>query len=102
MHTFPGFGDTECDARFADILFRNVNELGQVAIGKAIFLGLFEHLVWQHLARVLVGVGEDLVLFFDQFEHLFDEVVLDLRAFMNLFDRSALTQCFIHDELAFR
>ena len=102
MHTFPGFSDAKSDARFADILFRNVHELGQVAIGKAIFFGLFKHLIRQHLAWVLVGVGEDLVLFLDQFEHLLDEVVLDFRALVDLVDRSALAQRFIHDELALR
>ena len=55
-------------------------KLGQVTIGEAVFFGLFKHLIRQHLAGVLVGVGEDLVLFLDQFVHLLDEVVLDLRA----------------------
>ena len=56
MDAFPLLGDAERLAPAADVLFGDAGDFGQVAVGEAVFLGIFEEVIGNG-ART--GSGDD-------------------------------------------
>ncbi len=96
-HRLPGFGGTQGDTTGADIFFREIEQLGQVAIGKAVLFGLEEKVV----RRDPAFVGQQRFFQLYQFLHLLDEPGLDVGQLIQFLDFGAFAQGFVHDELAF-
>ncbi len=93
----PALDDTQAGASLADLLLGQAQDLGEVAVGKAVLFGLYEKLVGKFLALVF----QHLFLEFDEFLHLFDEPVLDIGLSEELIDAGSFSQSLIHDELSF-
>ena len=96
MHAVPCFLNADADPSAADLIFGYAQDLGQILIGKAVFLGLCQHLVGQ----ALDACRHNGLFLFHQFLHLLDEIFLDVGQIIDLIHGRALAKGFIHDEMA--
>ncbi len=96
-HRLPALDHAQGDALLAYRLFAGLEQLGQVAVGKAVQLGLNQQIIRQLSALI----RQNLLFQLDQFQHLLQKPGLDVGKLVKLFDVSALAQRFVEDKLAF-
>ncbi|NTU85951.1 MAG: glycosyltransferase, partial [Chloroflexales bacterium] len=81
----------------AEFVFGNVEEFGEISVGKAVFLCAHEECVRKITVRAL----QYLFFEFHKLLHLLDEPGLDVRSLEQRVNGRSLAQRFIHDKLPF-
>ena len=96
VDALPGLADAVLRAGGADVRLGHLEDLGQVAVGEAVLLGLTQRLFRGNGALVL----QQRLFLVHKLLHLADEVRLDFGHVLQLLHRRALAQRLVHDELA--
>ena len=96
MYAFPCFLDAVLISLCPYGLLSYVEDLREISVGETVELSLKENGLSGNLTLIL----HKSFFLFNKFLHLLKEPVLDLRYFVDLFYRSALTECLVDDELS--
>ena len=102
MYAFPSLSNTKTQTIGANIIFRNVKQLTQIAIRETILLSSCKLVFRQLLTRVFRCISQNSLLFFNQFLHFLNKVNFNLGKLVKLINRCTLAKCFIHNKLALR
>ena len=93
----PALDNPQGGAPSPDVPFVQVEDLGKVAVGESVPLGLFQQIVREGFILAL----QDRLLKIHQFLHLADKPGLDVRFSVQLSDIRSLAESLIQDELPF-
>ncbi len=95
-HRVPSLFQTERDPLAAHVCLLHAEDLAEVLVREAVLLGADQQIVRRQAALVF----QHFLFELHQLLHLLDEPAADVCQVIHLFDRHALAERFIHDELA--